>query len=180
MSTFVLVHSPLVGPVAWSRVADELGARGVSVALPTLPENRGAPYWRHDAEAVAAQVADVGEPLVLMGHSGAYPLLPAIRAAMDGTVSAYVLVDGDLPVAPGTGGSRVELLRGRQRWPTSSKACSPRAGASPPGATRTCWRRSPTNECARELWRRAGRSRARSGRNLCLRFLPGRTRRVAV
>jgi Alpha/beta hydrolase family len=108
---FVLIHSPLVGPFTWSAVADELGARGVSVALPTLPENRPAPYWRHDAEAVAAEVADVGGPLVLVGHSGACPLLPAIGTAVDGAISAYVLVDGDLPLAPGSGGSRIDLLR---------------------------------------------------------------------
>jgi hypothetical protein len=38
-------------------------------------------------------------------------LLPAIRMAVDGTISAYVLVDGELPLAPGGGGSRVDLLR---------------------------------------------------------------------
>jgi hypothetical protein len=111
VSTFVLVHSPLVGPFSWSLVADELGARGVSVALPTLPEGQLAPYWRLHAEAVAAQVADPGGPLVLVGHSGACPLLPAIGTAIDGTISAYVLVDGDLPLALGTGSSRIDLLR---------------------------------------------------------------------
>jgi hypothetical protein len=111
MSTFVLVHSPLVGPTTWSLVADELGTRGVSVALPTLHQDERAPYWRLHAEAVAAQVADAGRPLVLVGHSGACPLLPAIGTAIDATISAYVLVDGDLPLAPGTGGSRLDLLR---------------------------------------------------------------------
>jgi hypothetical protein len=111
MSTFVLVHSPLVGPFTWSLVADELGTRGVSVALPTLPEDQLAPYWRLHAEAVAGQVGDADGPLVLVGHSGACPLLPAIGTDIDGTISAYVLVDGDLPLAPGTGGSRIDLLR---------------------------------------------------------------------
>jgi Alpha/beta hydrolase family len=49
--------------------------------------------------------------VVLVGHSGACPLLPAIGTAIDGTISAYVLVDGDLPLAPGSGGSRIDLLR---------------------------------------------------------------------
>jgi hypothetical protein len=111
VSTFVLVHSPLVGPFTWSLVADELRTCGVSVALPTLPEDRRAPYWRLHAEAVAAQVSGIGDPLVLVGHSGVCPLLPAIGTAIDGTISAYVLVDGDLPLAPGTGGSRIDLLR---------------------------------------------------------------------
>jgi Alpha/beta hydrolase family len=111
VSTFVLVHSPLVGPFTWSLVADERRTCGVSVALPTLPEDRRAPYWRLHAEAVAAQVSGIGDPLVLVGHSGVCPLLPAIGTAIDGTISAYVLVDGDLPLAPGTGGSRIDLLR---------------------------------------------------------------------
>jgi hypothetical protein len=110
VSTFVLVHSPLVGPFTWSLVADELGTRGVSVALPTLPEDQLAPYLRLHAEAVAGQ-GDAGGPLVLVGHSGACPLLPAIGTAIAGTIAAYVLVDGDLPLAPGSGGSRVDLLR---------------------------------------------------------------------
>jgi hypothetical protein len=109
--TFVLVHSPLVGPFTWSLVADELGTRGVSVALPALPDDQPAPFWRRHAEAVAAQIAEASGPLVLVGHSGACPSLPAIGTAVDGTVSAYVLVDGDLPLAPGSGGSRIDLLR---------------------------------------------------------------------
>jgi hypothetical protein len=107
----VLVHSPLVGPITWSLVADDLGARGLSVAVPTLPEDQRRPFWRLHAEAVAEQVADAGGSLALVGHSGACPLLPAIGMAVDGTISAYVLVDGDLPLAPGRGGSRVDLLR---------------------------------------------------------------------
>jgi hypothetical protein len=111
VSTFVLVHSPLVGPLTWSLVADELSDRGVSVAVPTLPEHQRPPYWRLHVEAAAAQVAEGGDPLVLVGHSGACPLLPAIGAAADRTISAYVLVDGDLPLAHGSGGSRIDLLR---------------------------------------------------------------------
>ena len=107
----MLVHSPLVGPFTWSLVADELGARGLSVVVPALPEDQRTPYWRRHAEAVADQVAGAGSPPVLVGHSGACPLLPAIGIAIGRAVSAYVLVDGDLPLAPGTGGSRVDLLR---------------------------------------------------------------------
>jgi hypothetical protein len=111
VSTFVLVHSPLVGPFTWSLVADEVSARGVWVAVPRLPDERRPPYWRLHAEAVASEVAEAGGPLVLVGHSGACPLLPAIGTAIDGTISAYVLVEGDLPLAPGSGGSRIDLLR---------------------------------------------------------------------
>jgi hypothetical protein len=70
VSTFVLVHSPLVGPTTWSLVADELGARGVTVALPTLPEDQRARFWRLHAEAVAGQVVAAGRPRVLVGQRG--------------------------------------------------------------------------------------------------------------
>jgi Alpha/beta hydrolase family len=92
-------------------VADELRVRGFAVMAPTLPEERaGKPHWRQHVEAVAAQLADAALPLVLVGHSGACPLLPAIGAAVRDPISAYVFVDGDLPLVP-TGGSRLDLLR---------------------------------------------------------------------
>jgi hypothetical protein len=109
--TFVLVHSPLVGRFTWKLVANELRARGLPVVVPSLPDERaGEPYWRQHVEAVAAQVADAAPPLVLVGHSGACPLLPAIGAVVRDRIAAYVFVDGDLPLAP-PGGSRLDLLR---------------------------------------------------------------------
>ena len=111
VQTFVLVHSPLVGPSTWKLVANELRARGFPAVVPSLPDERaGEPYWRQHAEAVAAQVADAAPPLVLVGHSGACPLLPAIGAAVRDPIAAYVLVDGDLPLVP-AGGSRLDLLQ---------------------------------------------------------------------
>jgi hypothetical protein len=111
VQTFVLVHSPLVGPSTWELVAGELRARGFRVVVPALPNERaGEPYWRQHAGAVAAQVPDAVASLVLVGHSGACPLLPAIGAAINGQIAAYVFVDGDLPLVP-TGGSRLDLLR---------------------------------------------------------------------
>jgi hypothetical protein len=109
--SFVLVHSPLVGPFTWSLVADELRSRRFPVTVPTLPQPQGESYWRPQAEAAASQVADAVRPLVLIGHSGACPLLPAIGAAIASGITAYVLVDSDLPLGPGEGGSRLDLLR---------------------------------------------------------------------
>jgi hypothetical protein len=108
--TFVLVHSPLVGPFTWSLVGDELAARGFSVAVPSLPDLRRGPYWRQQADAVASQVEGAPAPLVLVGHSAACPLLPACGQALSGRIAAYVFVDGDLPIVP-AGGSRIDLLR---------------------------------------------------------------------
>lgn len=102
MATFVLVHSPLTGPFAWEPVAAELRGRGHGVVVPRLtsPPALDGPYWgRHVAE-VARAVDDAvapGRPVVLAGHSGAGPLLPAIGTWMDARVASYVFVDAPLP-----------------------------------------------------------------------------------
>ena len=74
---FVLVASPFTGPFAWSRVADVLRDRGLRVAI------RGAE-------------APVAAPIVLVGHSGAGPRLPAIAHELGG-VERAVYVDALLP-----------------------------------------------------------------------------------
>ena len=45
---YVLIHSPLAGPPAWSPVAEELGRQGLETMLPVLgdAEGTGVPYWR--------------------------------------------------------------------------------------------------------------------------------------
>ena len=59
---FVLVHSPLVGPVIWWPVADELRRRGHGALVPVLPQSvpGEAPVWRQQAEAVARAVDGAG------------------------------------------------------------------------------------------------------------------------
>ncbi len=110
-SIFVLIHSPLVGPLTWSLLAEELRQRGVATVVPTLVDDDigAVPFWRQHAEAVARRVEQ--EPgdclLVLVGHSGAGPLLPAIRQAAARPAAAYVFVDAGFPVA---GKSRLDLM----------------------------------------------------------------------
>ncbi|HMA33420.1 MAG TPA: alpha/beta hydrolase [Chloroflexia bacterium] len=107
---FVLVHSPLVGPLTWARVARELGQGGIAVCVPALraPELLGPPYWRRHAEAVATALAGAADrPLVLAGHSGAGPLLPAIAAQSGRPIAAYLFVDAGLPA---DGKSRLDLF----------------------------------------------------------------------
>lgn len=102
MATFVLVHSPLTGPFTWEPVAGELRAHGHRAVVPRLtspPGLRGA-YWERHAEEVAAAVEATVAPdeaVVLAGHSGAGPLLPAIGAWADARVALYVFVDAPLP-----------------------------------------------------------------------------------
>jgi hypothetical protein len=93
----LLVHSPLVGRETWEPVAAELAGRGWPVALPDLTGTvaAGPPYATRQAEVIARSAA--GQPTVLIGHSGAGPLLAAAGALID-RVSGYVFVDAGLPI----------------------------------------------------------------------------------
>lgn len=108
---FVLIHSPLVGPFTWSPVAEELRRRGIKTVVPTVVdyEGDGARFSRQHADAVIGGVAAIPPtvPLVLVGHSGAGPLLPAIRLGIEHPVAAYVFVDAGIPA---DGKSRLELM----------------------------------------------------------------------
>ena len=108
---FVLIHSPLVGPLTWALVADELRRVGVEVIVPLLHDAEDAkePYWKQHAASVARAVAAVPaeQTLVLVGHSGAGPLLPAIRQMSGRPVAAYLFVDAVIPEA---GASRLALM----------------------------------------------------------------------
>jgi hypothetical protein len=100
MSTFVLVHSPLIGPLVWQGVAEALGARRHRVVVPDLRTDGSAgPHWRRHVEAVVAALAGVPaeSPLILVGHSGAGVLLPAIGGAAGRPIAALLFVDADLP-----------------------------------------------------------------------------------
>jgi hypothetical protein len=100
VAPFVLVHSPLVGPTTWSWVADELRRRGHDVVVPSLLEAATSGSWQACVDAVVAAVSR-GVPVVLVGHSGAGPLLPAIAEQLGSWPSSLVFVDATLP--PPTG-----------------------------------------------------------------------------
>jgi pimeloyl-ACP methyl ester carboxylesterase len=98
---FVLVYSPLVGPLTWRPVADALRRRSVDAIVPVLNDRAGGgSYWQQHADAAARALADVSaeRPLVLVGHSGAGTLLPLIRQRLPHPVQAYLFVDAGLPL----------------------------------------------------------------------------------
>lgn len=105
MPSFVLVHSPLVGPTTWKWVAEELEQRGHHVVVPVVPEAVTAKGWQAFVEAVADQ-AGRGEGAVLVGHSGAGPLLPQIAARARRPLGPLVFVDAGIPPVAG----EVELM----------------------------------------------------------------------
>jgi thioesterase domain-containing protein len=98
--TIVLVHSPFLGPASMRPLADALAARGWPAVLPDLRVTVAAPPVHARligsfADAIAE--AEVAGPLVLVGHSGAGPLLPGFADALDHPVSALVFLDAGLP-----------------------------------------------------------------------------------
>jgi hypothetical protein len=99
MASFVLIHSPLVGATTWSWVAQELHHRGHHVAVPA-PGASVVADWRAWTDAI---VDDIGTPeaAVLVGHSGAGPLLPVIASKVVPPPSQLVFVDAGLPPVSG-------------------------------------------------------------------------------
>jgi hypothetical protein len=107
MATFLLIHSPLVGTQTWSLVADELRRMGHQALVPSLfaAPDPALPYWQQHANSVAGQ--RLTEPPILVGHSGAGPLLPALAQALHCKIAGYVFADCDLPR---DGASRFDLF----------------------------------------------------------------------
>lgn len=87
--TLVLLHSPLVGPLTWRAVAAHLPGA-------VAPDLSGAVTHASVAERVAARL-EVDGPVVLVGHSGAGPLLPRIARTVRQPVAALIYVDSVLP-----------------------------------------------------------------------------------
>jgi hypothetical protein len=98
MAAFVLVHSPVTGPSTWRWVADELTARGHEVTVPSVPPAATALGWSAFVGAVGALAGGLDSP-VLVGHSGAGPLLPRIATRL--RPRALVFVDAGVPPEAG-------------------------------------------------------------------------------
>jgi alpha/beta hydrolase family protein len=118
----ILVHSPLLGPYTWETVARLLRADGHAVAVPDLrPALAGPPlYLPHLCDAVASSAASAGgQPVTLVAHSAAGPLLPAVAEAMGPAVENTIFLDARLPhpgiswldsLAPGRADSLREMV----------------------------------------------------------------------
>lgn len=99
---FVLIHSPLTGPQAWTRLAVELAGRGIEATRPVLPplQALAAPLYQNLAAVTAPQYLGQEGPFVLVVHSGAGGIAPALVAASGGQVRAVLYVDA-IPPHPG-------------------------------------------------------------------------------
>ncbi|GAA1653696.1 hypothetical protein GCM10009733_058710 [Nonomuraea maheshkhaliensis] len=100
-TTFVLVHSPSVGPATWAPVAESLERRGHAAVVPDLTgvSAAGAPYWPSVVETVRAATPDT--PVVLAVHSNAGFFLPAIKEGLGDRVVACVFADAHVPPREG-------------------------------------------------------------------------------
>lgn len=96
MSGWLLVHSPATGPLVWQGVAQALRARGITAYVPDLrPTLTTEPGWAQRQVDIAVSTVD-GGPYVVVGHSAAGALIPAIGKRL-GDVAAYLFVDAAMP-----------------------------------------------------------------------------------
>jgi hypothetical protein len=92
-----LIHSPLVGPATWRGAAQGLRALGYPrVETPDASAwEVEPPYYGGLASRITAGLD--GGPWVVVGHSGAGGLLPAIAEALPGGAGMMIFVDAVLP-----------------------------------------------------------------------------------
>lgn len=109
---YYLIHSPLVGRLTWTLVADEMGQRGLDIFVPTLIDSPDSkePFWKQHAESISQALKNIPKDtsITLVAHSGAGPLLPAIAQSLANPVSAYVFVDAGIPR---NGATRLDLMK---------------------------------------------------------------------
>lgn len=90
MTEFVLVHGTTQSPAGWDRLASALRHRGhdvTAIDMPTgNPEWTVADYARH----AAAQAGQPGGRRIVVGHSGAGVLLPAIAEAAGASAAVWL------------------------------------------------------------------------------------------
>jgi len=79
----------------------EIRSRGHEAVIPELPYdiNPDTPFWQLHAGAAARDLNALpeGRAYILVGHSGAGMLLPAIRNLSGRPVASYIFVDADIP-----------------------------------------------------------------------------------
>ncbi|MGH2447605.1 MAG: hypothetical protein ACRDFS_03250 [Chloroflexota bacterium] len=107
----VLIPSPLNGPLVWAPVSRVLLAQGMAAHVVPLQDGRDTevPFWIRHAASAARQLSEHGldAGALLVGHSGAGPLLPVIGAVSPHPIAGYLFVDAGLPIP---GQSRLDEL----------------------------------------------------------------------
>ena len=133
-STVVLLHSPLTTAAVGSAPRPAATA-SATMSSSQVDEDRATPYAaRYVASVARFLLSTVDGPYVLVGHSGAGPLLPQVgfaRHAALAPVAGYVFLDAMLPPCPGRRrGSSCSTSRRCRRAPARGAAA---VGWSVPG-----------------------------------------------
>jgi hypothetical protein len=113
-NSYVLLHSPLTGPVAWGQLPNLLRKSGYGTVVTNVGDDDQAPFAERYVTRAAAQISATqpAPPMVFVAHSGAGPLLPPIAASQPDDrrpPGGYVFLDAGIPRAGST--SRLDLLR---------------------------------------------------------------------
>jgi alpha-beta hydrolase superfamily lysophospholipase len=84
-----MIHSPLVGPLTLTPLADHLRGRGFDVMVPDLRTalSKPRPQWRAILDLIEAVTGSVD---VLVAHSGAGVLMPLVADQVDPAVVAFI------------------------------------------------------------------------------------------
>lgn len=92
----VLLHSPLLGGLAWQAVAANLQARGRAASAPAWPvlSSLAGDFYRSLATALAVELGET--PATVVAHSGAGALIPALGSAWGG-LRGVIFADAILP-----------------------------------------------------------------------------------
>lgn len=100
MARFVLLHSPLLGPMSWRAVAAALRSQGHAASAPAAPRLTDLPggFYGGLAEAWASAIdADDGPAPLLVAHSGAGAILPELAARLTRPSAGVIFADAILP-----------------------------------------------------------------------------------
>jgi hypothetical protein len=95
-ATFVLIHSPFLGPLSWRAVHGALRKRGEAALLLDLRQALSVRSQFYEAFAATA-ARQIGDPSILVAHSGAGALVPAILGRAKGLAQGAIFVDAILP-----------------------------------------------------------------------------------
>jgi hypothetical protein len=85
--------------------------RGLDVLVPILNDSTTSnePFWKQHANSVSRTLGGMSQDtaVTLVAHSGAGPLLPAIRQCITNPIGAYIFVDAGIPR---NGATRLDLM----------------------------------------------------------------------
>jgi pimeloyl-ACP methyl ester carboxylesterase len=104
-----------VGPCIWHWVGEALERWRFHVVIPDMPgaTHASPPYWEARVQAGVLACREASDPLILVGHGEAGPLLPALALALLGRVRRIVFVDASLPPVAGFAEPAPSWLRNR-------------------------------------------------------------------